>query len=319
MVEVAELLHYGAIALTIGITSIGVGIGEGLANSAAIKAIDIQPGARDEIAKFSIFGIALIETTAILGVTISLMLIMQARTFPISFAQGIAELGMACAICLSGFFIGLVSSYPASEACFAVARQPFSGHKILRFMLITQSIIQTPILFGFIIAVYINSLIPEIQTVHEGIKLLASGLCIGLGCIGPAIGLALFAKTACQSVGVNRDAYTKLFTFTFLSEAIIETPIIFALIISLLILTASVGETPYLSSIAFISAALCIGIGTINPGINSGKTASAACKQIALHPERYALLSRVSMLGQGIIDTLAVYALLIALLIFAKR
>ena len=66
------------------------------------------------------------------------------------------NLGIAFAISLSGFVLGLVSALPAQQAVLAIARQPFFSQKIFRFMLITQSIIQTPIVFGFIIAMFIK-------------------------------------------------------------------------------------------------------------------------------------------------------------------
>jgi F0F1-type ATP synthase membrane subunit c/vacuolar-type H+-ATPase subunit K len=137
--------------------------------------------------------------------------------------------------------------------------------------------------------------------------------------MGPAIGMAQFAKVACEGIGFNRHAYPNMLTFTLISEAIIETPIIFSLVIALLVITTTITSTdPLLTSIAMIGAAICIGLGTLGPGISSGKMASAACKQIAIHPELYGTLSRLSMFGQGLIDTCAIYGLLIAItLIFA--
>lgn len=311
MIELSDLIHYGTIGLTVGISSVGVGIGEGITSGAALDAMNQQPSARDDIAKAAILGMALIETAAIMGVSMAIILL---RGNPISSYGYCAELGVLLAVCFSSLTIGLISALPTREACYAIARQPFFAQKIMRFMLMTQSILQTPIIFGFIVAVTIKNQAATIETFEECLKLISAGLCIGLGSIGPAIGLAQFAKTACRGIGTNREAYNKLFSFMLISEAMIETPIIFSLIISMLILlTPLPAAYPLTKAIAFLAAAICTGLGTFGPGLSSGRTSSAACEQIALNPDQYELLSRVSMFSQGLIDTSAIYSLLISL------
>ncbi len=313
MIEhIGSFLHFSTVALTVSVNSIGVGLGEGLTSRAALQAIDKQPSAQNEIARVAILGTALIETSAIMGVTISFYLLLGSKGVTQSLPTNIAEIGIALAICLSGLVIGLASSFPAREACLAIARQPFFADKILRFMLITQSIIQTPIIFGFIIAILIRSQATNISTIPEALVLVASGLCIGLGSIGPAIGLASFAKQACRGLGINRKAYGNIMSFTFISQAIIETPMIFALLVSLMLIILPTNPS-LLSGISFIGAAFCMGLGTLGPGIASGKTAASACHQIALKPELYSSISKVSMFGQGLIDTCAIYTFLIAI------
>jgi len=312
MIEFAEWLHYGTIALSVAINSVGVGIGEGITSSAALHAINKQPQAKNEISRIAILGTALIETAAIMGVSISIILLIGTKNEILTPYAALAEVGIALAICLSGFVIGIVSALPAKEACLAVARQPFFGEKILRFMLITQSVIQTPIIFDFIIAMFIRNQALDAETFSHSLKLIAGGLCIGLGTIGPALGLGTFARTAVRGLGINRSAYTTLMTFMFISQAIIETPVVFALVTSLLILVSNVA-TP-VAGIATLAAAICMGLGTIGPGSSSGKTAAAACHQIALNPEIYHKVANVSLFGQGLIDTCAIYAFLIAII-----
>ncbi len=319
MIALVELVHYITIALVVSISSIAVGISEGLASAAAIDAIDMQPKARSEIANTAILGMALIETAAIMGITIAMILLFGFQEQIKTFYFSIAEIGIIFAICISGFTIGLVSCWPVKKACAAIARQPFHAKKILRFMLITQTIIQTPIIFCFIIAMFIKAQAPLVTTLADGMRLAASGLCIGLGSVGPAIGLAHFAQSACQAIGVNPKSYNKILSFTFLSEAIIETPIIFSLVVSLLLMIISVKNTNPSEGVALLAAGLCMGIGTFAPGISSGRTAAQACKQIALSPENSSTLTKVSIFCQGMIDTCAIYTLIISLaLIFIR-
>ena len=71
---------------------------------------------------------------------------------------------------------------------------------------------------------------------------------------------------------------------------------------------------------AFLSAAFAVGFSTFGTGINSGKIAAQACKNIAHKPSTFQTISRVSLLAQGLLDTLAIYGLIIAIfLIFIIR
>ncbi len=320
MTEYGDYIHFGTVALMCAINAVGVGIGQGLTSSAALEGINRQPAARNEIIKTAILGLALTETAAVMGTFMSLLLLVQARHTHYSLYGSIAELGIAFAICCSGFVLGLVSSLPARAACLAVARQPFFTPQIIRFMMISLSLLQTPIIFGLIIALFIQGQTAYIVSLRDSLRLIASGACIGLGSIGPAIGLAIFARSACHGLGTNRHAYRQIFSFTLISQAIIETPIIFALIIAIsLLFIPAIPNENILDGIVLLSAGLCTGIGTIGPGISSGRTATAACKQIALNPDTYTALSRLSMFAQGLIETSAIYAILISFLLLFYR
>jgi F0F1-type ATP synthase membrane subunit c/vacuolar-type H+-ATPase subunit K len=261
-----------------------------------------------------ILGSALIETAAIMSLLISIILLWQSKMTHTLYT-GISTLGIALAICITAFITGIVSALPAQQACLSLARQPFFTGNIIRLMLITQSIIQTPIVFGFIIAMLIKGQLSSVNTLADSLRLLGAGIAIGIGSIGPSIGLAHFAQTVCAGLGINRDAYHKLLSFTFLSEAIIETPVIFALVIGISLLMIPIPQGTLLTGIAMLSAGCCMGLGTIGAGISSGKASAAACHQIALTPEKHMVLTRLSIFAQGLIDTSAIYALLISLLL----
>jgi F0F1-type ATP synthase membrane subunit c/vacuolar-type H+-ATPase subunit K len=323
MDEISALIHYSTIALAVGVNSVGAGVGEGITSSAALDAINRQPRARNEITRTALVGMALIETAAILGVVIAIMLLVGPQEITNNRFVNIAEAGIAFSICVCGLVLGIVSSFPAQAACHAIARQPFFAPQIFRFMLITQSLLQSPVIFGFIVAFMIKFQAAAIPSLADSIRLIASGLAIGLGGIGPSIGLAIFARTACESVGINPHAYAKLFSFTLISQTIIETPIIFSFVISLALLFIGPihGSDPlsFLQALTYIAAALSIGFGTLGAGISSGKTAAAACHQIALAPDLSNLISRVSLLAQGLIETGVIYAILISFTLIFLR
>src|SRR5579872_2011070 len=99
MNDMAELLHYATIALTISVPAIGVGIGEGLTGIAATEAINRQPKAQSDILKLSVLCMALIETAAIMGAAISMMLLFD-RSHQSTLYASIAQMGIVLAICI---------------------------------------------------------------------------------------------------------------------------------------------------------------------------------------------------------------------------
>ena len=70
----------------------------------------------------------------------------------------------------------------------------------------------------------------------ETFKLLAAGLCMGLGAIGPAIGEGIVAGSALEAMGRNPEVSDKLFTNMLVAMAVTESTGIYSLVISLIIL-----------------------------------------------------------------------------------
>ncbi len=312
----ATILHFITIALSTVCASLGVSLGQSVVTQAAFEAINRQPAVQADISRTTLLAIALIETGAILGLLISFLLFFRGAP---SLPQAVGEVGIGIAIALPGLFIGWTSSLPAQEILYAIARQPFLATRLNNSLLLTQSILQTPLIFGFMVALAIRAQLSSITTISQGYMLIGSGIAIGFGCIGPALGGGYFTKTACRSAGLNRTIYNRLFTFTFLSQALIETPVIFSAIVALLLATqvGSVADNP-LAGAAYILFALTIGLGTLGPGLSSGRSASAAALQIALNPQSYTFVSRASLMAQGLIDTGAIYAFIIALWLILK-
>lgn len=293
--------------------ALGTAIGQGLIGKEALHSMHLQPSAASAISKLCIIGMAITETAAVMGIVISILLLNDSAVLQHSDYTSIATAGIAIAMSISGLCAGIASAFPAIATSQSLARQPFHQTKLLNLMLITQTLIMTPNMFGMLISLLIKAKLPFIQSLNEALSLLAAGMSIGLGCIGPSIGLSLFAFSACLAVGLNKKAFGKIMTFTFICEAIIETPAIFSLLIALMILTTTINPASDLQGWQCIAAALCIGLSTISPGINAGKTGAAACKQIALHLEQYSSLSKITLLALAMIDSFAIYGLLVSI------
>lgn len=311
-----DLVHALSIGLIVVLPAIGVGIGQGIVNRAAIKGINRQPSAEAALRRLALISMTLSETAVLLGVVIAILML---RDSPLLLYSRFAYLGIVSALALPAFIVGLVSAGTGKAALEAATRQPLLAAKITQLLLLTQTVLQTPTIFGFIIALLLRNQAGTITSLSDSLRLLASGLAFGLASIGPLLGLGSFTKKVCSIVGVNPDIYPQLRTFTFVSQALIEAPIVFALIVSLILAILSPSGTILMDSVAFLVAAFIMGMSTLGAGLNSGRTATQAASQIGAHPELFGVLSKMSLVSQTFIDTVSIYGLLLSLIILFRR
>jgi F-type H+-transporting ATPase subunit c len=308
MIEINLVIHYVTIALIFALPALTIAIGQGLTAQKAMTALNTQPAAEAAIRKNFFLGTALNETAALISGLMVLLLIMGTHT--ISTNTVLAQLGIFLALALPCACVGILSTFPHQASIEATARQPFFAKQLLNLMFITISIMQTSVILGLIVSFLIQRQLTTLHSLSTGLQLLAGGMALGIGAVGPLIGLGLFSRAACTVIGTNRDIYPKVLTFTFISQALIETPILFSLAVSLLIITNN-----SMNSLAYLCAAAAIALSTLGAGIASGKVASSACAALGKQPQEYAAISRTSLLAQTLIDACPIYGLLIAFIL----
>ncbi len=69
----------------------------------------------------------------------------------------------------------------------------------------------------------------------EGLKAIAVGLAMGLGAVGPGIGIGIIAGKAVDAIGRNPEAAGKVQTNMILGMAFAEAVAIYALVVALII------------------------------------------------------------------------------------
>jgi F-type H+-transporting ATPase subunit c len=312
------LLHFISSGLAIILSSFGTALGESIAGEGTIHALNRQELGRTQAFRALIIGLALVESGGILSLVIALMLLF-ARTHDISWSIACGELGIGIALGFSALSVGIASGYAVKSAITAIMRQPFFAQKIVTFMLITQSMIEAPVIFSFIVGLIIKGSFTADMPLPHGIKLCVAGILIGLGSIGPSIGQAFFCNVSCYAIGMNRKAYKNLFAFSLLNQALIETPVIFSLLLSILIIfKPGMIETASIEIASYIGAALAMGLASLGVGISTGYVASRSCYQMAHSPGDYSLLFRSSLLAQVFIESCAIYALIIGLVLVMR-
>lgn len=67
--------------------------------------------------------------------------------------------------------------------------------------------------------------------------------------------------------------------------------------------------------ISVVSAAFAVGVGAIGPSLAEGRAVAAALDAIARQPEAAGTISRTLFVGLAMIETMAIYCLVIALLL----
>jgi F-type H+-transporting ATPase subunit c len=68
-------------------------------------------------------------------------------------------------------------------------------------------------------------------------------------------------------------------------------------------------------ALAVLSAGVCMGIGTLGPGIGEGIAAAKACEGVSREPQNAGVITRTMLVSLAVIESLGIYALVVALLL----
>ena len=71
----------------------------------------------------------------------------------------------------------------------------------------------------------------------------------------------------------------------------------------------------WLAVASIVSAAMAVSFGAIGPALGEGRAVAAAMHAIARQPEAASTISRTLFVGLAMIETMAIYALVVALLV----
>lgn len=71
----------------------------------------------------------------------------------------------------------------------------------------------------------------------------------------------------------------------------------------------------WIKIVSIVAAALAVSFGAIGPALAEGRAVAAAMDAIARQPEAAGTLSRTLFVGLAMIETMAIYCLVVALLL----
>lgn len=315
-----DFLHYSSAAITIMLGSLGGGIAQGIAGSSSLNSMLRQPISNNNISKAMIIGLALIESSIIIALvtTLSILLRIEKQS---NLGIGLAELGISLAVGVAALSISIASSISVKASTISISREPLFAPKIFTFMLLTQSVIEAPVIFAFVLGIVIRTNLNVFMTSTQGLKYLSAGILFALGCIGSSIGQAIFIYTACISIGINKHIYKKIFPFTLICQTIIETPTIFCLLVAFITIyinipVAYINHYPIIA--IFLTSTSCLFMGSLGAAISSSKIAVNSCLQIMENELAFRKIFRANLLAIAFIESVLIYALIVSLILITK-
>ncbi len=225
--------------------------------------------------------------------------------------------GMAMGFGAIGAAIG--EGYTAAEANSAISRNPDISGEIFKSMLVGQAIAESASIFALVIAMIL--LFTDFTSVScvTACVLLASGLSMGLGAIGSGVGSGFPAGAACKGMARQPEMSGRLTTNMLIGSAVCQTPAIFALVTSFILLFTNFSGRPVSPTwAAILGAGFASGLGAIGSGLGGGLVAEASCEGISRQPLSVTPVTNIMLLGQAVTQTTAIYGLLISFILMFK-
>ena len=74
----------------------------------------------------------------------------------------------------------------------------------------------------------------------------------------------------------------------------------------------------YAQAAVFVGAAIAMGIGTVGPALAQGMIGAKACENIGKYPESYSKIRMTMIISLSLVETCAIYTLLITIMVITK-
>ncbi len=319
--EQTLFLHFLASTLAVGLSAVGIGIGQSIATNGFFEGISKQPSTFNKVSKTFLLGLFVIEGSFVLAFIIGFLILFNNNVVSeMNLAMAISELGIGLGLGITTTCIGIAAGNFVATCCKAVSRQPFYYSKMNIFMILILTLIETPLLLNFVIGlISINSMRAD-MSLNEGAKLFTASLTIGLGAVGPTIAQGVFAPKACKAISFDFDNYSKILGYTFITEALIETGALLSFMISVLLCLKHIDPAfdTWLTTPTLIVSGMTVAIGTIFSSTQIGKIGSIAVEGLSKNISIYNPIFRGAFFSQILIETCGLFAFIISLLILTK-
>lgn len=316
--DTQTLIHVAAYSgggIAMGLGAIGAAIGEGYTAAQANLAVSRNPKISGDLFKNMLVGQAVAESASIFALVIAILLLfMDTGTHLI---KSTALLGAGISMGFGAIGSGVGSGFPGGQACLGIARQPAVTPRITTNMLIGSAVCQTPAIFSMVVALMLIFMDFGHLAFYPGwAALLGAGLSTGLAAIGSGYGGGLAAGACCEGIARQPESVGSATTTMLVGQAVSQTPSIFGLLVSFILMFKSFPESPALSaSMALLGAGISMGFGGIGPGIGNGMAAEGAVRWVSRRLEHAGELMRIMLVGQAVSQSTAIYAMVISLVL----
>jgi ATP synthase F0 subunit c len=307
---------FAGAGLAMGLGAVGAAIGEGYTAGEANTAVSRDPDNSGDIFKNMLVGQAVAESASIFALVIAILMLFL--DVPVSsYLQGAALLGAGLSMGFGAIGSGVGSGFPGGQACLGIARQPSASSRLTTNMLIGSAVCQTPAIFSMVVALMLMFMnFNQLPVNPTWAALVGAGLSTGLAAIGSGFGGGLAAGASCEGIARQPESVGNVTTIMLVGQAVAQTPSIFGLLVSFILLFKSFPESTTLqAAMALLSAGLCMGFGGIGPGIGNGMAAQGAVTWVARNIKHAGELMRIMLVGQAVSQSTAIYAMVVALVL----
>ncbi len=302
--------------LAMGLGAVGAAIGEGYTAANANEAVGQNPKMSGDVFKSMLVGQAIAESASIFALVIAILLLfVQPASSSAITASALFGAGLCMGFGAIGSGVG--SGVPGGQACLGIVRQPAVSGKLTTNMLIGSAVCQTPAIFAMVVALvlifidYSNA--PLLPT---WAALIGAGLSMGLSAIGSGMGGGFAAGASCEGIARQPESAGSVTTTMLVGQAVAQTPAIFGLLISFVLMFKShEASTALGDSMALLGAGICMGFGGVGPGVGNGMAAEGAVRWVARNMAHAGELMRIMLVGQAVSQSTAIYAMVVSLVL----
>ncbi len=223
--------------ICIGFGAIGSGIGSGFPAGEACLGMARQPEASTNLVTNMLIGSAVCQTPSIFALMTSFALLFSNFSqSPVS-PTWAAVLGAGLASGIGAIGSGVGGGLVAGASCEGVARTPSTVSLLTKSMLLGQAVTQTTAIYGLLVGfILLFKTFPASDSIVPAMALLAAGLCMGIGAIGPGIGEGSTAGSAVKWIARNEESSGVILRMMLVGQAVAESTGIYALVVSLVLI-----------------------------------------------------------------------------------
>ncbi|RKW23186.1 hypothetical protein D8B46_03940, partial [Candidatus Gracilibacteria bacterium] len=183
-----------------------------------------------------------------------------------------------------------------------------SGKAMIPTTILGMALVESAAIYGLVVAFQITSADPQI-----GLNGLGSGLSIGLAALGFGIGAGNICTKAMSAMSIKDAPGTKIITFMVLYIALIESIAIFGLMLAFNLIGASNME------LGAIGVGLSIGLAGLGVAIGESFVGGKSLMIMSKRPELGTFLVTVTVLGIALVESGAIYGLIISYQIISSN
>ena len=314
--SIVELSAYIGGGIAMGLGAIGAAIGEGYTASEANVAIARNTEVSGDIFKNMLVGQAVAESASIFALVIAMLLLFLDIEMA-NMLKAAALFGAGLCMGLGAIGAGIGSGFPGGQTCLGISRQPEATSSLTTNMLIGSAVCQTPAIFAMVVALMLIFMdFGQSAFNPTWAALIGAGVSTGLAAIGSGYGGGRAAGASCEGVARNPKSVGNVTTIMLVGQAVSQTPSIFGLLVSFILMFKAFPETTALApSMALLGAGLSTGFGGIGPGIGNGMAAAGAVRWVARNTRYAGDLMRIMLVGQAVSQSTAIYAMVVSLVL----